>query len=72
MEFWKLILISAAMILVKSIGFIWAINELFAMGIDYSPYTIAASGIILFFISGRLPHSSKSESKIENVKPYQS
>ena len=62
MELWKFTLLWVFALIAKSVGLIWALNELFNLGIEYSFLTVLASAIILFCINGSLP-SSQSESK---------
>jgi len=62
MELWKFTLLWVVTLIAKSVGSIWALNELFDLGIEYSFLTILASATILSCINGSLP-STQSESK---------
>ncbi len=55
MEFWKLLILWCFSLLAKSIGFVWAVNELFGLGIEYSLATIAASAIFIYCVTGTGP-----------------
>ncbi|EGQ9744201.1 hypothetical protein FWP33_17010 [Vibrio parahaemolyticus] len=58
MELWKVLAIWICSLLAKSIGFIWAVTELFGLEIGYSPISIAASAIFLFCVNGSVPTSN--------------
>ncbi|MBB6543078.1 hypothetical protein [Thalassotalea piscium] len=60
MELWKFVLLWIVTLLAKSVGFLWALNELFGLNIGYSLVSISASVVFLFCINGSLPGASKS------------
>ena len=64
MELWKLILLSAIVLTIKAVGFIWALNELLHLEINYSLLTVLASTLLLFCINGHLTFSPNKGSKI--------
>ncbi|GAC13371.1 hypothetical protein GLIP_0725 [Aliiglaciecola lipolytica E3] len=55
MESWKFSLIWIVTLLVKAVGFVRALNELFSLSIDYSLVSISASALFLFCVNGSLP-----------------
>lgn len=55
MEFWKFVLIWLASLIAKSFVFIWALNELFSLGIEYSLLSFFASTVFLFCIGSWEP-----------------
>lgn len=61
MEFWKFLLLWVVTLLAKSVGFLWALNELFGLSIGYSLVSISASLVFLFCINGALPFPSASK-----------
>ncbi|NRA78001.1 MAG: hypothetical protein HRU18_07315 [Pseudoalteromonas sp.] len=62
MELWKVVLLWLVTLLAKSVGFLWALNELFGLSIGYSLVSISASVVFLFCINGSLPLPSESKS----------
>lgn len=55
MELWKVILLGLVVLICKSIGFLWAINTLFGLDVDYSVWSVMAGSIFIFCINPSLP-----------------
>ena len=60
MELWKVTLIWFVTLIAKSFAFLWALNELFELGIEYSFLSVLASLVFLFCLNGGLPSISQS------------
>ncbi|EOX3945447.1 hypothetical protein ACPHXT_003974 [Vibrio alginolyticus] len=65
MEFWKAALLWLCVFIVKSLGLIWSINELFGLNVEYSLMTIAASSVLIFCITGTRPAKAEVSARRE-------